>query len=77
MKVTIRFYEELIFFLPVEKRKRPFSVQLQPRQSVKDLIESLNIENVTRLRPLSLRTPAFALDMHLGKLARYLRRNAY
>ena len=111
MKVTIRFYEELNFFLPREYRKIPFSVQLQPRQSVKDLIESLNvphtevdlilvngvsvdfsfqpsggdkisvypvfeslnIENVTRLRPFPLRSPAFALDVHLGKLARYLR----
>lgn len=41
--------------------------------SVYPVFESLNIENVTTLRPLPLRTPAFALDVHLGKLARYLR----
>lgn len=111
LTVTIRFYEELNYFLPELKRKQPFEAPLYPGQSVKDLIESLNvphvevdlilingvsvdfsfqpapgdyisvypvfeslnIENVTRLRPLPLRVPAFALDVHLGKLARYLR----
>ncbi len=109
--VTIRFYEELNYFLPESKQKQSFEAPLYPGQSVKDLIESLNvphvevdlilvngvsvdfsfqpspgdyisvypvfeslnIENVTRLRPFPLRTPAFALDVHLGKLARYLR----
>lgn len=39
----IRFYEELNFFLPVDKRKREFQAALYPNQSVKDLIESLGI----------------------------------
>ena len=41
--------------------------------SVYPVFESLDISNVTRLRPLALREPRFILDVHLGTLARYLR----
>lgn len=41
--------------------------------SVYPVFESLNISGVTKLRQTPLRNPAFALDVHLGKLARYLR----
>jgi len=41
--------------------------------SVYPVFESLDISNVTKLRPKPLRTTNFVLDVHLGKLARYLR----
>jgi uncharacterized protein with PIN domain len=41
--------------------------------SVYPLFESLNISDVQRLRPKPLRNPNFIADVHLGKLARYLR----
>jgi uncharacterized protein with PIN domain len=41
--------------------------------SVYPLFESLDISNVTRLRPKPLRETKFILDVHLGKLAKYLR----
>ena len=37
------------------------------------VFESLDIGTVTLLRPEPLREPRFILDVHLGKLARYLR----
>jgi len=43
------------------------------RIAVYPVFESLNITNVTCLRPLPLRTTRFILDVHLGKLVRYLR----
>jgi uncharacterized protein with PIN domain len=43
------------------------------RISVYPMFESLDISSVTRLRPQPLREPRFVLDVHLGKLARYLR----
>lgn len=43
------------------------------RLSVYPVFESLDIGNVTKLRPSPLREPSFALDVHLGKLAGYLR----
>jgi len=43
------------------------------RISVYPVFESLNIENVTRLRPSPLRDTKFVLDVHLGRLARRLR----
>ncbi len=43
------------------------------RISVYPVFESLDISNVTRLRPEPLRNPRFILDVHLGKLAKYLR----
>lgn len=43
------------------------------RVSVYPVFESLDIHDVTRLRPKPLRSTRFILDVHLGKLARYLR----
>ncbi|MCK5201220.1 MAG: Mut7-C ubiquitin/RNAse domain-containing protein, partial [Spirochaetales bacterium] len=52
-----------------------FSYQLKEndRISVFPVFESIDIKNATRLRPLPLRNTQFILDVHLGKLARYLR----
>jgi uncharacterized protein with PIN domain len=49
--------------------------QLQPRDevSVYPTFESFDITDVTHLRAAPLRQPKFILDVHLGKLARYLR----
>ncbi len=41
--------------------------------SVYPVFESLDITNVTHLRPVPLRRIKLILDVHLGKLARYLR----
>ncbi len=41
--VTIRFYEELNFFLPLSRQKTSFQAELYTGQTVKDLIESLGI----------------------------------
>jgi uncharacterized protein len=41
--------------------------------SVYPVFESLDISNITKLRPEPLRHPKFILDVHLGKLAKYLR----
>ncbi|RDI40206.1 Mut7-C RNAse domain-containing protein [Aquicella lusitana] len=41
--------------------------------SVYPVFESLDITSITRLHPGPLRKPCFILDVHLGKLARYLR----
>lgn len=41
--------------------------------SVYPVFESLDIRPLLRLRPEPLRDPAFVLDTHLGRLARYLR----
>ena len=43
------------------------------RVAVYPVFERLDISAATRLRPEPLRTPRFVLDVHLGKLARYLR----
>jgi len=43
------------------------------RVSVYPVFESLDISSVTHIRGKPLRKPAFILDVHLGKLARYLR----
>ena len=50
-----------------------YIVQLGDQISVYPVFESLDISNVTRLRPAPLRRTRFVLDTHLGKLARYLR----
>lgn len=42
-EVHFRFYEELNDFLPVERRRREFPVAGRPRNSVKDMIESLGV----------------------------------
>jgi hypothetical protein len=41
--------------------------------SVYPVFESLDISNVQHLRPKPLRKPKFIADVHLGRLARYLR----
>ena len=43
------------------------------RVSVYPVFERLDIQSVNRLRPAPLRHPCFIADVHLGKLARYLR----
>jgi len=52
-----------------------FSYQLKDNDvvSVYPIFESLDISNVTHLREKPLREPKFVLDVHLGKLAKYLR----
>jgi uncharacterized protein with PIN domain len=47
------------------------------RFSVYPVFESFNIADVTHLRPEPLRNTLFILDVHLGKLARYLRMIGY
>ncbi|RLC49126.1 MAG: twitching motility protein PilT [Candidatus Cloacimonadota bacterium] len=106
-----RFYEELNYFLPLDKRKVRFIHYFKGRASIKDMIEaigvphpevdlilingksvdfsyivqhqdevsvypvfeSLDISKVTKLREKPLRNVKFILDVHLGKLAVYLR----
>lgn len=41
--ITLRFYEELNDFLPVNRRKKRFEHRIIDRTSVKDLIESLGV----------------------------------
>lgn len=41
--------------------------------SVYPVFESLDIKKIQHLRPTPLREPKFILDVHLGKLSRYLR----
>lgn len=43
------------------------------RVAVYPMFERFDIATLSLLRPEPLRRPAFALDVHLGKLARYLR----
>jgi uncharacterized protein with PIN domain len=43
------------------------------RVSVYPVFESLDISSVSRVRPASLRTLRFLLDVHVGRLAAYLR----
>jgi len=52
-----------------------FDHHLQPGDqiSVYPVFETLDISDVTHLRPRPLRKPKFVLDVHLGRLARYLR----
>lgn len=109
--VSIRFYEELNDFLPLNKRKKRYDLHLSCRQTVKDLIESqgvphieidlilvngkpvsfgqilkegddisvypvfesLDISRVTPIENRPLRDSRFILDVHLGRLAKYLR----
>lgn len=59
----------------VNSKSVDFSYQLKKndRISVYPVFEALDIKNAAKLRPLPLRTTKFILDVHLGKLARYLR----
>ncbi len=41
--------------------------------SVYPMFESFDVQSLVRVRPHPLRTSRFVLDVHLGKLARYLR----
>lgn len=52
-----------------------FSYHLQDGDSISvyPVIESMDISNVTRLREKPLRETKFILDVHLGKLVKYLR----
>lgn len=50
-----------------------FLVKDGDRVSVYPVFESFDIASVTNLRSKPLRSPRFVLDVHLGKLARYLR----
>jgi hypothetical protein len=50
-----------------------YIVQDNDRISVYPVFESLDISAVTKLRKTSLREAKFILDVHLGKLAHYLR----
>lgn len=52
-----------------------FSYQIihEDRISVYPVFESFDISEVNRLRPEPLREPRFVLDVHLGKLCKYLR----
>ena len=50
-----------------------YIVRDKDRISVYPVFETLDISGATRLRPCPLREPSFILDVHLGKLARYLR----
>lgn len=110
-QVNLRFYEELNDFLPIERRKKTFSVSFNQPGSVKDFIESLGVPHtevdlvivngesvnfsyqvqdndqisvypvfesidispLNHCQPQPLRNTRFVLDVHLGKLATYLR----
>ena len=52
-----------------------FNYRLQggERVAVYPVFEGLDINPINRLRPASLRQPRFIADVHLGRLARYLR----
>lgn len=50
-----------------------YLVQAEDYISVYPVYESLDISNVIRLRPKPLRRICFILDVHLGKLCKYLR----
>lgn len=50
-----------------------YIVQDKDDISVYPVFESFDIKDVQHLRPEPLRNPKFILDVHLGKLARYMR----
>ncbi|GAB4220620.1 MAG TPA: Mut7-C RNAse domain-containing protein [Spirochaetota bacterium] len=50
-----------------------YIVQNDDYISVYPVFERFEISNITRLRPQSLRAPAFVCDVHLRKLVKYLR----
>ena len=59
----------------VNGQSEDFSYQIRDgdRISVYPVFEALDISGLTRLRPEPLRDPRFVLDVHLGRLAAYLR----
>jgi uncharacterized protein with PIN domain len=50
-----------------------YILQDKDEVSVYPVFESFDIKEVQHLRPKPLREPKFVLDIHLGKLARYMR----
>jgi uncharacterized protein with PIN domain len=50
-----------------------YAVNDKDEISVYPVFESFDISDVQHLRPKPLREPKFVLDVHLGKLARYMR----
>lgn len=50
-----------------------FKPEHQDQISVYPIFESIDISEIQRLRPKPLRKTMFILDVHLGKLAKYLR----
>jgi uncharacterized protein len=50
-----------------------YLVRPEDRISVYPVFESIDISSVVRVRPEPLREPRFVLDIHLGRLATYLR----
>lgn len=54
-----------------------FKIKNHDRISVYPVFETIDISEITRLRPVPLRNPKFILDVHLGKLARYLRMTGF
>jgi uncharacterized protein len=50
-----------------------YRIKDQDRISVYPVFESLDISEVQRLRASPLRDPRFILDVHLGRLAKYMR----
>ncbi|MBW2176962.1 MAG: Mut7-C ubiquitin/RNAse domain-containing protein [Deltaproteobacteria bacterium] len=83
VKTTFRFYEELNDFLPVHRKKVDFDVKFEGKRSINDIIESLgaphteidlilvNGKSVDFHFPL--RRTKFITDVHLGKIAKYMR----
>lgn len=59
----------------VNGRSQSFGYRLLDgdRVSVYPVFEALDISRITRVRPAALREPCFLLDVHLGRLARWLR----
>lgn len=59
----------------VNGRSVDFAYRLEPgdRVAVYPVFEAFDVTSVVRLRPAPLRQPRFILDVHLGRLARYLR----
>jgi hypothetical protein len=59
----------------VDGESVPFSHQLEGGEqvSIYPMFESLDVGPILRLRPKPLRQTRFVLDVHLGKLAAYLR----
>lgn len=64
-----------IDFILVNGKSVGFGYKLSDNDviSVYPVFESFDISDVQRLRPEPLREPKFILDVHLGKLARYMR----
>lgn len=54
-----------------------YHIRSNDKISVYPVFESLDISQVTRLRNKPLRIPSFILDVHLGKLAKYLRMTGF